>query len=428
MPARVLVTGACTFFAARLIHDLGRRGARVTAADSFPLSAGKMSRYVSRRLRVPSVAFNTEGFLESVLAELRTRSYDLLLPTFEESLLLAEYQDELRRYTRLCLPDFATMCRLHHKPSLHELCLKLDLPTPPTLVVPDVDHLRLVREAMGFPVVLKLPACNNAVGRTYCDDEDALRRNFTRLADQQRERGAEPPFVQKRIRGPMICTLSYGLQGRKLAEVVYRTGRMFPQAGGTAAHRQSIVHSKISRINDRLIAATGWTGFLGLDFLEDQDSGVPYLIDANTRANPAIHLGFKAGLDWSQIILDLARDRVPNVQISQPGINVHTLLIDLAWLLEGLSPGGGGLLNFPRRFAEFLSPPWPVHSRDDLLTIGEFGAALVVAAQAISTGVKSVFTGRQAGHLLLEHANYDMATAAALRTKRSPETRERIAA
>jgi hypothetical protein len=66
-----------------------------------------------------------------------------------------------------------------------------------------------------------------------------------------------------------------------------------------------------------------------------------------------------------------------------------------------------------------LFPGWQVDSRDDLLGIGELASAAVVAGQAIFTGIKSLATGRQAGHLLLEHANYDPATAAAYRAQRS---------
>lgn len=428
MPTRILVTGSSLFFSARLIHDLGRRGAIVTAADSQLLSAGKASRYVSRRVRVPAVNSNPGGFLEAIIAELRARPYDLLLPTFEESLVLAEYQSELRPHARLFLPPFATMYELHHKPSLHKLCLSLGLPTPPTLVVRDEKQLEAVANQLGFPVVLKLPAANNAVGRTYCIDEEQLHRKFSRLAGEQQARGAELPFVQKKILGKMVCTLCFCLQGRKLGEVVYRTSRMFPQAGGTAAHKESIAHPEISRIADRLIAATGWSGFLGLDFLVDDETGVPYLIDANTRANPAIHLGFCAGLDWSQILLDLAQDKTPDLQTARAGVNVHTLVLDLCWLLEGLRPKHGGVMRFPHRCREMLFPGWPIHSRDDLLGVGEWGSSMVAVAHAVSTGVKALITGRQPGHLLLEHANYDPAAAAAYRSQRSGDDRERIAA
>lgn len=428
MDARILVTGSGTFFAARLIHDLGRRGAIVTAADSLAVSAGKTSRFAARRLRLPTLGTDPGGYLEAVMQELRRRPYDLLLPMFEESLLLSEYEAEIRSQTRLFLPSFPAMQKLHHKPSLDALCTTLDLPTPPTLVLRNGGDLRLVPQVLGFPVVLKLPAGNNAVGRTYCDDEASLKSNFSRLASQQDARSGELPFVQKKIKGEMICTLCFCWQGRKLAEVVYRSSRTFPEAGGTAAHRESIHHPEISRIADRLVAATHWSGFLGLDFMHEDETGIPYVIDANTRANPAIHLGFLAGLDWSQIILDLLAGRTPQVQTARTGVHAHNLLTDVSWLLEGLLPRTAPLWRFPERCLRFLFPRWPVHSRDDLIEIGELLSAAVVGSQAVYSLGKSLFSGQQAGEVLLENANYNPATAEAYRLERQLTHRQRAAA
>ena len=292
MDARILVTGSGTFFAARLIHDLGRRGAIVTAADSLRISAGKTSRFVSRRVRLPVLGTDPGGYLEAILDELRRRPYDLLLPMFEESLLLAEYRAEIEAYARLFLPSFPSMLRLHHKPSLDEMCRTLGLPTPPTLVLRNAGDLRLVPQRLGFPVVMKLPAGNNSVGRTYCDDAATLEREFTRLATERELQPDELPFVQKKIDGEMICTLCFCWQGRKLAEVVYRSSRTFPESGGTAAHRESIHHHEISQIAERLVAATCWSGFLGLDFLREHSTGIPYVIDAEharqSRHSPGV--------------------------------------------------------------------------------------------------------------------------------------------
>jgi predicted ATP-grasp superfamily ATP-dependent carboligase len=428
MDARILVTGSGTFFAARLIHDLGRRGAIITAADSLRISAGKTSRFVSHRLRLPVLGTDPGGYLEAVLDELRRRPYDLLLPMFEESLLLSEYQAEIRSHARMFLPAFSSMLRLHHKPSLDGLCTSLGLPTPPTLVLRNPGDLRLVPQSLGFPVVLKLPAGNNAVGRTYCDDEATLEREFSRLAEQQASRSGELPFVQKKIDGEMICTLCFCWQGRKLAEVVYRSSRTFPESGGTAAHRESIHHPQISQIADRLVAATRWSGFLGLDFLLENDTGIPYVIDANTRANPAIHLGFLCGLDWSKLIFDLLAGETPAVQTARAGVHAHNLLTDVTWLLEGLLPRTGSLWRFPQRCARFLFPRWPVHSRDDLIGIGEIVSAAVVGSQAVYSLGKSIVSGQQPGEVLLENANYNPATAAVYRTTREEARRQRRAA
>ena len=426
--ARLLVTGSSTFFSGRLIHDLGRCGATVTAADSLRFSAGKASRYTSRRVLMPAVGADPGRYLETLIKELKQVPYDLLLPTFEEALLLSEYQSDLLPYVRLFLPNFEMMYRLHHKPSLHEFCLAHELPTPPTVVSDRIEQLIAAAHRMRFPVVLKLPGGNNSVGRTFCNNESELMSTWNQLAETQRRVGGELPFVQKKIRGNLICTLCFCSQGTKLAEVVYRTLRMFPQAGGTTVHRQSIVHDEISRIADRVVAATRWSGFLGFDFLVDEDSGIPYLIDANVRANPAINLGFSADLDWTRMILDLAQDRIPEIQTAKPGINVHTLLMDFVWLLEGLLPRAGGLRLFPQRCRDFISPPWHVHSRGDMLATGEWAPVAILGAQTVYSGLKSLVTGRQPGQILLEHANYDAVAAERYRQTRRPVLPERIAA
>lgn len=191
---------------------------------------------------------------------------------------------------------------------------------------------------------------------------------------------------------------------------------MFPQAGGTTVHRQSIRHGEIERITRRIIATTQWSGFLGFDFLVERATGIPYLIDANVRANPAIQLGFMSGVNWSRVILDLIAGREPQEQKAQEGINVHNLLLDVAWLMEGLLPRTGGLLRMPRRFREFLQPGWQVHSRGDLLGLGEYASVAALAINGVTAGLKSLFTGRQPGEILLDHSNYNPVTAAAFRS------------
>ena len=415
---RILVTGSSTFFATRLIHDLGRRGVDITAADSLRYSAGKSSRFVSRGLRVPTLGTDPGPYLEAILAELKLREYDLLLPTFEESLLFSEYEADIRPYTRLFLPEFSAMQTLHHKPSLHALCQELGLPTPPTLTIRSADSLQAVADQIGFPVVLKLPSANNAVGFSYCEDFESLNRDFQQVSSQQDLRSKEWPFVQKKIEGNLVCSLCFGYQGRKLAEVVYRTSRTFPQAGGTAAHRESIQHPLVSNISDRLIEETKWSGFIGFDFLVEHQTGIPYVIDANPRSTPAINLGFLCGLDWSQLILDLIAEKVPAPREPKIGIHAHTLLLDVSWLLEGLLPRTGSLWNFPRRCAEFLAPPWKVHSMDDLCSIGEVRSALVATVQAVSCFGRSILAKRTPREVLLEDVNYNSRSAEQYRLSR----------
>ena len=427
MTLRILVTGSNLFFTARLIHDLGRQGVSITAADSSLCSAGKLSRAVSRKLTLPSLKTNPAGYLAAIRDELRRQRYDLLLPTFEESLLLAEYQDELSTLTKVLLPPFETMYRLHDKRLLHAFCQAYQISTPPTHPISHRVNLDSIADEIGYPVVLKLPSSNNSVGRMFCKNRHELHRQFDQLMALHQPGPSDLPFLQKKIDGDLICTLGYSSHGKKLAEVIYRTGRMFPQAGGTTVHRQSIRHGEIERITRRIFSITQWSGFLGFDFLVERATGIPYLIDANVRANPAIQLGFKSGVNWSRVILDLIAGREPQEQKAQEGVNVHNLLLDVAWLMEGLLPRTGGPLRMPRRIREFLQPAWQVHSRGDLLGLGEYASVAALAINGVTAGLKSLFTGRQPGEILLEHSNYNPVTAEAFRSIQ-PVSRQRAAA
>jgi predicted ATP-grasp superfamily ATP-dependent carboligase len=417
MKPRILVTGTSTFFATRLIHELGRRGAEITAADSLPLSPGKASKYTSRRLRLPRLTTDPGAYLAAIRHELLTHDYDLLLPTFEEGLLLAEYQDELRELTNVFLPPFETMMQLHHKPSLHELCQTISIPSPATVVAGSMDELDDAAEQVGYPLVLKIPTGNNSVGRTYCDDRESLHSNFARLKQLLEEQGGEPPFLQQKIDGELIYTLCFCDEGHKVGEVIYRTRQTFPHRGGTAAHRESIAHPEIARLTSKLCAETRWTGFLGLDFIVDDKTGIPYLIDANVRANPAMHLGFLAGIDWTQFLFDkLAGNRVRPMNAT-PGINSHTQLLYGACLFEALGTRAKSPVAWLRRLRDLAIPEWRIDSHDDLLGVGEFASFAVLLGHGLYCMLDSMVTGRQVGQVLLDNANYDSATATTFRNK-----------
>jgi hypothetical protein len=418
---RFLVTASSTFFATRLIQGLGAHGVEVTAADSRWLSIGKVSRHAKRRLRLPSLSLDPAGYLDSLIRELKTRRYDLLLPTFEESLLLAEYRDELDPLTRLLLPPFGVMWQLHNKPSLYRLCLDLRIPAPPTVVPGTPFGLEHQVASLRFPVVLKLPAANNCIGRAYCDDLPQLIERFAKLYRRELERGAAAPFVQQKIDGEPIYTLMLCNAGEKLGEVIYRPLRTYPENGGTSAHRESIVHPAIAESSARLAAATRWTGFLGLDFIIDRKDGTPYLIDANPRSNPAVHLGFLGGIDWSAMLIDLAEGRIPAAVSARPGVRTRTPLLDVGWLLEGMWERRSRLGEVIDHVHKYCRPGWPLDDSDDFLRGRDWLCHVLLTWQGIAAVFRAFLTARPPGQTILEDENYDPISVARLRmAKRLP--------
>ena len=412
---RALLTGTSTFFAPLLIRGFGLRGGDVTAADSRWISMGKASRHVGRRMCLPVLSRQPEAYLKALVRELKAVPYDLLLPTFEESLLLAEYRDELVPYTQLFLPPFEAVWQVHHKPSLYRLCQDLRIPAPLTIVPQGPTRLEHEAASLQFPVVVKLPAANNCVGRSFCENLPELIARYSELYEQETRRGSAPPFIQQKINGDPIYTLMLCHEGQKLGEVIYRPLRTYPERGGTSAHRESIEHPGIAALTERLAKATGWSGFLGLDFIIDGNDGTPFLIDANPRANPGIQLGFLAGVDWAGILIDLVRGRCRAPVAARPGIRTRSFMLDFAWLLEGCVPHRRWLQNACNRISKYRKPDWDLTVPNEFLTNGEWGCTLAMAYQGLTGAVKSLFTGQQIGQTILDDVNYDAVTTTRLR-------------
>ncbi|RPI85709.1 MAG: hypothetical protein EHM42_06525, partial [Planctomycetaceae bacterium] len=248
---RVLVTGTTLFFSSLLIQGFARRGIQVTAADNRSVSTGKLSRFTSRRVRVPSLAREPEAYLDAVLEELRRGQYDLLVPAFEESLLFAQHRARLEEWTRVFLTPYAAMMSVHHKPMLYRQCDELGIPAPTSASPRTSEDLDAAIPDLTFPVILKLPAGNNSHGLTYAHTATELRTRFAKLAGEARRWGTNPPLVQNVIDGDPVYTLMFCDQGRKLGEVIYRPLRTFPAKGGTSAHRIAVNHPLIAQYTAR---------------------------------------------------------------------------------------------------------------------------------------------------------------------------------
>ncbi|MDB5390770.1 MAG: ATP-grasp protein, partial [Planctomycetaceae bacterium] len=403
---RVLVTGTSTFFTPRLIQGFRTCQASVTAADDHWWSIGK-SIPQTRWLRTPSLSRDPAGYLAALVRELKSRPYDLLLPTFEESLLLSEFRSELESQTQLFLPDFDVMWQVHHKPSLYKLCCELRIPTPPTVTHPVPSNLEEQVRDLEFPVVVKLPGGNNCDGMQYCESMPELQERFTSLYLRETRKQADPPFVQQKITGDSIYTLMLCHAGRKLGEVIYRPLRTFPEKGGTSSHRESIVHPEIAKLTERLAAATGWSGFLGLDFIVDRTDGTPHLIDANPRANPAVQLGYLAGVDWTGLLIAMTRGRQPEPMLARAGVRCKTPLLDTLWLMEGLLPRRQWGATLLRRIRQVYKPDWSLDSSHDFLGRSEWLGHIAIGWQGAGAMIKSLVTGEALGQAFLSGANYD---------------------
>ncbi len=405
---RVLVTGSNTFYGARLVQALGGADCVVTAADPVRRSCGKVSKYATGQLELPPLRSDPSGYRDTLLAAAKSGEYDVLLPSFEESILLGDQRAAFSKHLTPFLPDPGTAWSLHNKGLLNDFCLAHGIPTPNTVVVESREAWDEAARALPFPVFVKPTVGLGSLGRSRCESPEEVIEGF-RSVDECR--GGVAPLVQQAVDGDVVSALVFAQSGRVHGEVLYRSLRTIPDDGGISCHRESVESAAVSEAVSKVVALANWTGFAGMDFVIDREPGTPLLLDFNPRATPALQLGFVAGVDWAEIVVELANGREPRPMTAQPGLRARSVVFDVGWLIDGLVKRPSRSVS---RLREFFRPAWTLDSSIDLVDKKDWRPKVAMFKYAISCIVGSAVRRRAFGDLLFHESTYDRATAAAV--------------
>jgi predicted ATP-grasp superfamily ATP-dependent carboligase len=367
---RVLITSTRTPHALAAVRSFGEKGWEVTAGDSTRLSMGKFSRFVTKRLLYPPMTERPTQFVEALLHEVSTTKYDLIFPTFEEIFLIARFRKQFAEHTTVLLSDYDDFMRIHHKTSLTNLSRELGVPVPPTVQPADLAEMEALAEELPYPAVIKLPDVNNSLGLSFAENANELKKKYAKLVKFFRLSGRRMPLIQKKIEGDLIFSLFLADRGETVGTLIYKPIRMFPEGNGTAFYRESIRNQVAEKSGAALIEKLKWHGFIGFDFIVDNDTGKPYLIDANPRPNPAYQTGLGAGVDFTQMSIDMATGNEPEPNLEpREGVRFKTLFVETIWFAFQFAPGKHWWRRVKDAFSVFKKRTFnpDVHRKDDRL-------------------------------------------------------------
>ena len=178
------------------------------------------------------------------------------------------------------------------------------------------------------------------------------------------------PIVQTFVDGEQICSLSFAWYGELMGTLLYRNVVEFPANGGAGIVRIGIKHANVELHVETLIRESGWHGVVGFDFMVEQGTGCPFLIDANPRMTPAVLLAQRSGLDL--LAMATAADPPHRATNVIEGLRTRSDPLVFLFMLESLIPRRGYLrriklaTSFLERRAESRSD---VFDRGDLASL-----------------------------------------------------------
>jgi predicted ATP-grasp superfamily ATP-dependent carboligase len=278
---RVLVTSSRMPFALDAIRNLGERGHDVFASDSYAASPGSHSRYLAGHFTTASPTGDPERFAADVERIAGENEIELVLPMFEEIFYLAAQHERLSAVTRLYAPPFRTLAQVHDKGTFQELCDRLEIRTPHTVLAHSSGELE---EAVGrFPAYFARAAFSRG-GVGLLTNTGPLAGHLS--AGDCHPTEANPWLVQEFVGGAMHCTYSCLHGGKVASHMSYRAPRQWEHS--TGIQFLSVEGSDTLPTVEKLGSELGWEGQMSLDFIET-DGGL-VMIECNPRPTDGVLL------------------------------------------------------------------------------------------------------------------------------------------
>ncbi|MCX6093225.1 MAG: ATP-grasp domain-containing protein [Candidatus Bipolaricaulota bacterium] len=332
---RVLITGLFEPAAVHVVRRLGELGYEVYAAEGHRLAYAGFSKYVTRRVSLPNMRYAPREYAEALLRELESGKYDYYFPSYEEIILLSHYRDRVVAAAKTSMMDTETLMALHDKTRLGVLATELGIDSPQTFAPQSLAEADESMASVKLPVVIKMRKTSGAAGFRKVYDRANLKKEYEEVVRANKLAEDDLPMIQELIEGPTTCTLHLCDRGNVIGEVMYQGVRTMPRTGGTTVCRESMADPACQAAAAKIVKRLGFSGFCGFDFVIQEGTGKPFLVDGNCRITPAIAMAYHGGCDMVPAWLEAAAGRAPaNLPTTRIGTRTKMGFGDFVWLLE----------------------------------------------------------------------------------------------
>ncbi|MFT4125209.1 MAG: carboxylate--amine ligase [Gordonia sp. (in: high G+C Gram-positive bacteria)] len=271
----VLITFGRSFLSLNLARLLAAAGHRVTTVDSIGLAITRASHAVTGFRRVPPPKFEPQEYCRELARIVVDEKVDLVIPIHEETDILSMMRGLFPPECELFLSDFELENRLHNKFEYQVMLAERQIPTlgfaqlrgPEDVATLDFDG----------PFALK---------QVYSRGSQKVHKVYPGDSLDWLEHDPENPWLaQEWLDGDRYCTYSVVRDGVVRAHATYPVG--YAIGGSSCLSFTEVDHPGILRWVMDLLAPTGFTGQIGLDFIDHPLRGL-YTIECNPRATSGI--------------------------------------------------------------------------------------------------------------------------------------------
>ena len=334
----VIVTSASGAKALVVTRSLGREKIEVITMDSERFSAAFFSKYSSSHFIYPSPDKSPLNFISALEKYVKHRKSEVLMPiNSTETLLISRYKTKFEPYTKVPFADYSKMVQLHNKERLMKIATEIDLPTPKTYIIKNINNVRDIADAIEYPVVIKLRDATSSIGVQYVYSKDEFVHKYKLFIPKYNLNPSSYPLVQEYIPGEGYGVSALFNQGELRAIFTHKRLREYPITGGGSTFRVSVRHPEMEKIAIKLLEYINWHGVAMVEFKLDKRTNKPILLEVNPRFWGSINQAITSGVDFPYLLYKMATEGdIKPVLNYKLGVKTKFLMNDLRALFSYL--------------------------------------------------------------------------------------------
>jgi predicted ATP-grasp superfamily ATP-dependent carboligase len=271
----------------------------VVVADSNRWGMCQASRYPAAKRRYTSHYEREEDFLRDIETICAEEGVELILPSHNETEILARHRERFPYPLNALLPDAERIADFNNKARAYELASAAGVPVPARCVyssLPDLEAQLKSSRQSGY--VIKLLTGNSAKGVFYAENpEDTVSRVQTLIQSFSLQPDRYPQ-VEERVQGDGWGCSCLFWEGEEVATFCHRRLREKTENGGTSTFRESAWNQDLVDHAHRLLQGLAWHGLAMVEFKVNSDTGQIWFIEVNPRLWGSIHLAIDSGVEF----------------------------------------------------------------------------------------------------------------------------------
>lgn len=336
MNCDVLITYSWNRVGYCILRDLTDHGLKVVVADSSKYNICSMSNRKYKSVTYADPFTETLQFMQDICGIVEKYRPKVLIPTHEETLIIAKYREQLPAFVKIPIVDFESLRKAHNKITAAEIAEEIGVPVPKIYHPKNIQVLEELSQSFQYPIVLKLPKSNASKGVYYAHTAKELKLFYNQHYDPNL-RQEDRLYIQDYVKGEGYGASYLYDKGRMVTGFVHKRLTEKTYTGGVSTRRVSVRNDKLLKYGCQILDDMNWHGPAMVEFKYDEEKDQAWFIEINPRYWGSLPLPIAAGLSIPYWHYCIATNTPFEVKDYKEGVESKWVLGELMTLVERIT-------------------------------------------------------------------------------------------